>query len=76
MALKRTHNWNQIHRVVTVKLGFRQVSSYRNTALYYKRDDGIVIPLQKSNTLTVDYVKKLMPFFGISYSDFLSLYKN
>lgn len=69
------HNWNQIHRVVTIKLGFIQISTYRNEFLYYQRGSGPVLPIQKSNSLTVDYVKKVIPYFGISYVDFLNLLK-
>ena len=72
---RKNHNWNQIHRIVITKLGFRQVSSYQNQFLYYQRDGSPIIPVQKSNNLSIEYVRKVIPLFSISYEDFVKLLK-
>jgi len=72
----RKHNWNQIHKVATTKLGFKQVSDYKNEFIYYRRGDGPVVIVQKSNILSLEYVKKVIPSFGISYDEFVGLYND
>ena len=41
-----------------------------NVQIYY------IIPIKKSNSLSKDYTQKVIPLFGISYNEFVVLYKS
>jgi len=74
--LRKTHNWNQIHYVVTTILGYKSLSKYRDAYVYYQRAGSYIIPVKKSNSLSKEYTQKLIPLFGISYNEFVDLYKS
>lgn len=62
---RKTHNWNQIHHVVTAILGYRSLSKYRDAYVYYQRAGSYIIPVKKSNSLSKEYAEKIITLFGI-----------
>lgn len=73
---RKTHNWNQIHYVVTTKLGYISFSGYRVGYVYYQRPGSITISLKKSNSISKELTQKIMLLFSISYNDFICLHKS
>ncbi len=72
---RKTHNWNQIHYVVTTILGYKSFSKYRDAYVYYQRA-GPTIPVKKCNSISKELTQKIIPLFGISYNEFVDLYKS
>ncbi len=60
----------------TAILGYKSFSKYRDAYVYYQRADFYIIPIKKSNSLSKDYTQKVIPLFGISYNEFVVLYKS
>ncbi len=73
---RKTHNWNQIHYVVTTILGYKSFSKYRDSYVYYNRAGSYTIPVKKHNSLSKELTQKIIPLFGISYNEFIDLYKS
>jgi hypothetical protein len=62
--------------VVTAILGYKSFSKYLDAYVYYQRAGSHIIPVKKSNSLSKEYTQKIIPLFGISYDEFVDLYKS
>jgi hypothetical protein len=69
------HNWHQV-KTVLEGLGFRQVRDYSNEILYFKHEkDGRIIGFYKSNKMKQPYLLTILRRLGITYEEFVNLYK-
>ena len=70
------HNWNQIHKLLLDRLGYKQIIRYSSGIISYRSPAGRKLVIKTQNKMSMDYVFSILLHIGFDYEAFRRFIKN